>query len=69
MTDVTRAIDRIEAATREVGLPALAQRAGVPYSTVAELRQRGWRNRSVEIFEKLTEAANACLPPEEGHAA
>lgn len=66
MTDVSTAIDRIEAAAKSGGLPALAKAADVPYSTAAELRGKGWRTRAVVTIEKLSAAADEMLGIVEG---
>jgi len=59
MTDVSDALNRIEAAAKSGGLPALAKAADVPYSTAAELRGKGWRTRAIATIEKLSAAAAA----------
>lgn len=64
MTDVTAALDRIEAAAKSGGLPALARAAEVPYSTAAELRGKGWRTRAIATLEKLSAAADVILEAE-----
>ena len=64
MTDVTAALDRIEAAAKSGGLPALARAAEVPYSTAAELRGKGWRTRAIATLEKLSAAADVVLEAE-----
>lgn len=61
MTDVTDALNRIEAAAKSGGLPALAKAADVPYSTAAELRGKAWRTRAVTTLEKLSKAADGML--------
>ena len=64
MTDMTAALDRIEAAAKSGGLPALARAADVPYSTAAELRGKGWRTRAIATLEKLSAAADVVLEAE-----
>jgi hypothetical protein len=61
MTDLSDALNRIEAAAKSGGLPALAKAADVPYSTAAELRGKGWRTRAIATIEKLSAAADAML--------
>lgn len=56
---VSDAIASIEAAADKIGLPELAKRADVPYTTLAEWRAKGWRPRTVESFERLLRAASA----------
>jgi len=68
MTDVTAALDRIEAAAKSGGLPALAKAADVPYSTAAELRGKGWRTRAIATIEKLSAAADEMLDGAEAAA-
>lgn len=68
MTEVSSALDRIEAAAKTGGLPALAKAADVPYSTAAELRGKGWRTRAIDTIEKLSNAAAAILEAKQGEA-
>jgi len=68
MTDITDALDRIEAAALE-SLPALAKAADVPYSTAAELRGKRWRTRTVATLERLALAADRILAAKVDEAA
>lgn len=58
MTDLTVAIERIEAAVQRVGLAEFARAAGVPYTTAIDWRAKGWRPKHIETFEKFASAAN-----------
>lgn len=57
MTEVARAIEAIEKAATKVGLPELARRADVPYTTAADWRAKGYRPDYIKTFEKLVAAA------------
>lgn len=59
MNEISRAIESIDAKAKAIGLPELARRSGVAYTTLIDLQKRGFRPRSVAILEKLAEAANA----------
>lgn len=61
MTDVSRAIQAISDAADKIGLPELARRADVPYTTVADWRAKGFRPKVVATFEKLSVAAGAVV--------
>lgn len=58
MSDIATTIDRIRAAASQGGLVALAQEAGVPYSTVHSFAKRGWSNKNLDVLEKLSAAAD-----------
>lgn len=64
MNALAKALQTVEAAANEIGVPELAERAGVPYTTLAVWRRHGWRPRTVRGLEKVVEAAEACLSPE-----
>lgn len=64
MENVTRTLERIEEAAEKVGLPELVRAADVPYSTAAEWRAKGWRPKSIQILEKLSQASEAALTQE-----
>lgn len=60
MTDVTRAPEVIKAAADELGLPAFAELANVPYTTVLHWKQKGWqRPRALDTYDRLIAAAEA----------
>lgn len=61
MSDVSDAINRIEATAERLGLAELSRQSGIPYTTLTDMRGKGWRPKSVRIFERLIEVAN--LPP------
>ncbi len=65
MSDVTRAIQQIEAVEKEIGLAELAREADVPYTTVVGWKAHGWRPKWVATLEKLAQAAERRSPSHE----
>lgn len=63
MTDITRAIQQIEAVEREIGVAELAREADVPYTTVVGWKIHGWRPKWVATLEKLASAAERRAKP------
>lgn len=59
MNSVTNALTDIQRAAETEGLPALARRSGVPYTTLIDWQKAGWRPRAVATLERLAEAAAA----------
>lgn len=57
MNAVTLALADIQRTADAEGLPALARRAGVPYTTLIDWQKAGWRPRAVATLERLAEAA------------
>lgn len=56
--DVDSIIQSIEQAAEEQGLPELAKRSGIPYTTLMDWRRAGWRPRAVQVLERLALAAS-----------
>lgn len=70
MHDLDRIIQAIAVAADSAGLPELARRSGIPYTTLIDWQKAGWRPRSVVTLERLAEAAtkkpaNDTLPQSE----
>lgn len=59
MQDLDRIIQTIAVAADNDGLPALARRSGIPYTTLIDWQKAGWRPRAVVTLERLAEAAAA----------
>lgn len=59
MNSVTNALADIQRAAETEGLPALARRSGVPYTTLIDWQKAGWRPRAVATLERLAAAAAA----------
>lgn len=57
MDDLNRIIAVIETAAESEGLPALAKRSGVPYTTLIDWQRAGWRPQAIVKFEKVAQAA------------
>ena len=58
MSAIEQAMQRVrEVAARRGGMKALAREAGVPYTTVHTLAQRGWANQSLDALQRLMDAA------------
>ncbi len=64
MNALAQCLANVEAVAEEIGLPALAERSNVPYTTLAVWRRHGWRSRSVRGLERVVEAAEAHLNPD-----
>lgn len=74
MSEITSILTRIQQAADDSGLPSLAQRSGVPYTTLLDWQRAGWRPKAVRTLEKIAavidadaEAANDA--PAQGKAA
>lgn len=59
MDDLNRIIAVIATAAENEGLPALAKRSGVPYTTLIDWQRAGWRPQAIVKFEKVARAAAA----------
>jgi hypothetical protein len=57
MTDITRAIQQIEAVEQKIGVAELAREAAIPYTTLVGWKAHGWRPKGVATLEKLAAAA------------
>jgi hypothetical protein len=64
MSEIAAAIAHIRAVADQVGLVELAREAGVPYTTVRSFAGRKWSHKSVDVIEKLSEAAKRLAAPE-----
>lgn len=58
MNAVAQVLEAIDAKAEEIGLPELARRADVPYTTLVDLKKKAWRPRSIAILERLADAAS-----------
>lgn len=58
MTDLASIIRSIETAAEVEGLPSLAKRSGVPYTTLRDWQKDGWRPKSLQTFERVAKAAS-----------
>ena len=59
MHDLDRLIDTINVAAETEGLPALARRSGVPYTTLIDWQRAGWKPKAVRTLERLAVAVSA----------
>lgn len=59
MHDLDRLIDTINVAAATEGLPALARRSGVPYTTLIDWQRAGWKPKAVRTLERLAIAVSA----------
>jgi hypothetical protein len=57
MTDLTAALQGVRSTANREGVAKLAAEAGVPYTTVRSLAERGWSNKHLSTLEKLVAAA------------
>lgn len=53
MSELASSIDKIETAAERLGLAELARRSGIPHTTLADMRGKGWRPKSIRNFEQL----------------
>lgn len=64
MSHVSQTVARIQQAAGANRLAELARRARVPYTTLVNWRDQGWRPRAVVTLERLEAAAEALLAEE-----
>lgn len=64
MSALSATLRSIATAAEEMGLPAFAAKSGVPYTTLAYWRARGWRPRVIQTLAAAEAAAEAHLNPE-----
>ena len=57
MNIISKAVADIALLHQEVGTAELAKITGLPYMTIKDAAGRGFRHRSVEVLEKLADAA------------
>lgn len=58
MTGLTECIALIQRVGESPnGLAELAREAGVPYTTIKSFKDRGWANRSLDLVDRLSQAA------------
>ncbi len=65
MSNISRAIQLIEAAEKEIGVAELAREAELPYTTVVGWKAQQWRPKWVATLEKLAAAAERRLSPQD----
>ena len=72
MTEIASILERIQQAADDSGLPSLAQRSGIPYTTLLDWQRAGWRPKAVRTLEKIAAAVDAeaanDTPPQEAAA-
>lgn len=64
MAHLDETINRIRRANEQAGTAELARAADVPYTTVIDWRDRDFKPRAIEIFEKLADAAEGIVSGE-----
>lgn len=57
MSDLSEVLQSVRSTASRVGVAKLAAAAGVPYTTVRSLAERGWSNKNLATVEKLAAAA------------
>lgn len=62
MSEIATILDRIQQAADGGGLPSLAQRSGVPYTTLLDWQRAGWRPKAVRTLEKIAAAIDDASP-------
>lgn len=59
MSALDATIANIRRSAEDVGLPEFARLSGVPYTTLAYWRSKGWRPRVIQTLAKAEAAADA----------
>ena len=62
MTEIASILDRIQQAADGDGLPSLAQRSGVPYTTLLDWQRAGWRPKAIRTLERIAAAVDDARP-------
>ena len=57
MSVISEVLQGVRSTADRVGVSKLAAEAGVPYTTVRSLAERGWSNKNLATVEKLAAAA------------
>jgi len=64
MSEIENVLNEIRQAAEVVGIPALAQEAGVPLTTVRSYAERGWTHKNLAVIQSLSAAAKRLHKPE-----
>lgn len=59
MSDISDNVNLIKQAANQFGLPKLAERAGVAYTTLKSFANRGWTSKNLQVVQQLHVAAEA----------